>query len=167
MPLWWRCGLAQWFSHRIDARWNNYDRSEGRGADKRQVKRWEQRVRAFAKRGSFAKAEALIDLSSLSELTFDHFAQAWSRVDFLLQTAPEHAREYMDIMKDPTWRSAPGEQPRSREQAAIHAAFELELDEFDARWRAGCSGAIADSQPRRGTRRSAGRTPGGKPTSAR
>jgi len=137
VPAWMSSGMGHWLARNIDPARNYFtqDRIFERKDD--DVWDWPPRVRARAEHEYFPTFEKMLAWKDAYTMEYNQHMMAWSRVDFLMQTAPEGFATWFRIIKEPF----PGGPPepklmRERETQALQAAWGFDHAGFDRAWSA-------------------------------
>ena len=126
-PEWFKCGLASWFSRRIDERWTIYARGTTvRTGD--DSWKWERRVRGLVENGLAPSWPAMLEWRRWEDIDAPGHMAAWSRVDWLLAHKQAGMRALLLAETEPLIV------PRL-EQQSLQTALGASLAELDAQWK--------------------------------
>lgn len=135
LPPWFNEGLAHWFSRQVETTFVNAMPKPGEAVDKAQLDQWPKKVRARAQheRATIPIAE-LMAQTKYDDLGYLAHIQSWSRIDYLMHLDPKKVGEMLVRLKNLPLPPKP-EQVVQAQQKALIELFELEPDQFDAKWR--------------------------------
>jgi hypothetical protein len=138
-PVWFRHGVARWFTRQVDPRWMVYAVGPGELGRTEEDAEWEPKVRARVKNDYWPTMAELVARSDESTLKFQDHLMLWSRVDWMLRAEPEAAGRFLRAAMAPNpWGQ--GQDRAALEQARFDEALEAafgpleELDEAWTRW---------------------------------
>ncbi len=137
LPSWLTEGLPLWFSRTIDDEFLNFSGKDDAGSTVLKAHEWPRRVRLRVDHDVWPKAEDVCTLMDASGLDFVAHMMVWSRVDFLLATAPDKFAAFMARMKAPMTTQArlpTTAEVLERQVSALQAAFGFDYAAFDAAW---------------------------------
>jgi hypothetical protein len=136
-PTWLIEGLSLWFSRTIDDEFLNFAGKDDAGSTVLRAHEWPRRVRLRVEHDVWPKAADLCTFFDAGQLDFVGHMMAWSRVDFLLTSAPEKFGDFVRRMKAPMTTQA--RQPTPQEvlkgqERALREVFDYDAAAFDAAW---------------------------------
>jgi len=126
-PEWFKCGLASWFSRRIDERFTIYARGTIVRAGDDSWK-WAPRVRGLVAHEQVPSWSAMLDWRRWEDIDAPGHMAAWSRVDWLLEHKRQALRALLLALTEPLI-------VKSLQEASLHAALGVSLAELDTQWR--------------------------------
>ena len=136
-PAWLSEGLSLWFSRPIDDEFLNFSGTDTTGSTVLKAHEWARRVRLRVDNDVWPKADDLCALMDARKLDFVSNMMAWSRVDFLLTTAPDKFAAFVAQMKAPVINEArqpTAEELVQRQTEALRAALGYDAAAFDTAW---------------------------------
>ncbi len=134
--LWFKAGLASWFSRRIDERWAIYARGTTLlfGDDSW---RWEPRVSGLVSNGVAIPWSRTLDWTSWEEIDAQAHMVVWSRVAWMLSREDADRRRFLEAMTEslvPVPEAERASTSRARQIAALLACFGGTPEELDEEW---------------------------------
>ncbi|MAF67331.1 MAG: hypothetical protein CMJ84_16950 [Planctomycetes bacterium] len=136
-PIWWKYGLAHWYSRRIDPRWTSSAGVPSGRNWREEDAEWRPRVGNLVKNDFFISTEKLFACSDYEDLnTRDHMV-AWSRIEFLLEREEADLKGFLDAINR---RKPEGDEAAvtaklvERQRAALEQCFGLSSAELDEQW---------------------------------
>jgi hypothetical protein len=126
-PVWFECGLATWFSRRIDERWSIYVRGTTFRFDDDSWK-WAPRVRALVSHDLALPWSKMLDWKKWDELDGQANMVLWSRMDWLLARKDADLRALLLCMTEPVLY-------RPQQEAVLRTALGGTPEELDAQWK--------------------------------
>jgi len=139
LPHWWERGVASWFQRRADARYNELPPSARRLLDVPSRWQWQERVAARVAHGIDPGSLEVFSWRGDGELDLTDAAMCWSRVGFLMESAPGGAGAFLAHCKqlEPTaFHGASAARVAFASRTALQAGYGLDPETFDQRWRA-------------------------------
>ncbi len=142
IPVWWKFGIAAWFSSKIDKRYRDYDRPpDGVEPDVRAAWRWEPKVLKLVKNDGAIQLTELLERMDFAKYRFHDFLVAWSVVDFLMTKGNDKFSTYMHAIKRPIKTGRDGSVPTTPEMLkhqakALDAAWKLDAESLEKAWQA-------------------------------
>lgn len=139
LPLWLDEGLAHWYSRKVPSDTINVQILDSEAVAEDKQNDWPVKVRRRAQHvGAFFPFEVMAKWEKFAELGFHAHSQAWSRVDYLMQTDREKVGMLVRKLKDlppPTNGVKPPGEVAAVAQRLLAELFELDAGLFDEKWR--------------------------------
>ncbi|MDP6539384.1 MAG: hypothetical protein QF903_11055 [Planctomycetota bacterium] len=136
-PVWWKYGLAHWYSRRIDPRWtSSAGVPAGRNWREKDTE-WKPRVKNLVKNEFFTSTEKLFAIPDYASLHNRDHMVAWSRVDYLLEREGADLKGFLDAINLPKPagdETAAAAKMIERQRAALQTSFGLSPAELDEAW---------------------------------
>lgn len=139
LPLWLDEGIAHWYSRKVPSKVVNVQIQDHEAVAEDKQNDWPQKIRKRAQHDGatlpFAKMAAW---EKFDELGFHGHAQAWSRVDFLMQRDAEKLGAMVKKLKDlpvPVGGQKPPAEVAAVAQKLLAELYELDAESFDQKWR--------------------------------
>ncbi len=131
-------GLSHWNARQVDEKRNYFTEDRSFGEDDKDVWNWGPRVRARVKHEIYPDFLQLSSYPAPETMELTQHMMAWTRVDFLMQRAPDGFRTWLDVMRDPFPQevTVTDELLLQRQIKALDKAWGLTPDEFDSQWAA-------------------------------
>jgi hypothetical protein len=126
-PAWLRCGLATWFSRRVDERWNIYARGTTFTFDDDSWK-WAPRVRGLVAHELALPWSRMLEWTSWQEIDAPGHMLLWSRVDWLLSRKDADLHAFLMGMTEPRVS-------RAQQEDSLRAGFGATPAELDRQWK--------------------------------
>jgi hypothetical protein len=126
-PEWFKCGLAHWFSRRIDERWTVYARGTTLELEDDSW-RWAPRVRGLVAHEQALPWEKMLEWKRWEDIDAAGHMLVWSRFDWLLARKSADLRAFLMGMTEPVI-------PAAQQELCLRAAFGASAAELDAQWR--------------------------------
>lgn len=136
-PMWFKCGLASWFSRRIDERWTIYARGTTFTFDDDSWK-WAPRVRGLVAHDLAIPWSTMLEWTRWEEIDGPGHMVLWSRVDWLLSRKDADLRAFLIGMTESLVDVPEIERARvSRawQEDSLRAGFGGTSAELDTRWK--------------------------------
>ena len=150
-PVWFKTGLAQWYTRRIDPRHPNYDRPPDRRPDGRAEWDWAPRVKGLVEHDAARPFAEMATWRDYGPFRFHDYIVAWSRVDFLMSLDAKGFARFLHRVKAPLWRSLgtnDWDKVLAQQERAISEGWGFtSLDDLDQAWQKWVRTQRADSQP--------------------
>jgi hypothetical protein len=137
LPSWLAEGIPLWFSRQVDDEFLNFSGKEDAGSGVPRAHEWRRRVRLRVEHDVWPRAEDLCTVMDVGQLDYVSHMMAWSRVDFLLATAPDELGALLARLKAPITtepRLPRHDEILERQAAAWREAFGQDFAAFDAAW---------------------------------
>ncbi|MCA8966696.1 MAG: hypothetical protein H6838_15925 [Planctomycetes bacterium] len=139
LPLWLEEGVAHWYSRKVHADTINVQILDTEAVAEDKQANWPVKVRRRAVHdGAFFTFEQMAAWEKFDEMGYHAHSQAWSRVDYLMQTDPEKLGLMITKLKSvPPIPGAqvPAAQIRTLAQKLLIELYELDGPTFDEKWR--------------------------------
>jgi hypothetical protein len=140
LPHWLTEGLAHWHARKVKSVFLNVQIRDDEAVDLEQQANWPAKVRARAQHdGAFIPFDVMAAWSKPEELGYHDHAQAWSRVDYLLQSDRAKFGALLKQLKAVPSNGdyeAQGAQIRAQAQKLLAELYGLDGPGFDRAWRA-------------------------------
>lgn len=136
-PVWFKCGLASWFSRRIDERWTIYARGTTFTFDDDSWK-WAPRVRGLVAHDLAIPWSRMLEWTSWEEIDAPGHMVLWSRVDWLLSRKDADLRAFLMGMTESLVyvpALARARVSRERQEDSLRAGFGGTPAELDTQWK--------------------------------
>lgn len=139
LPLWLAEGIAHWHSRKLPSKFLNVEIKDDEAVAEDKQTNWPVKVRRRAQHdGVCFPFTKMVEWIRWEEMGYHAHAQAWSRVDFLMQTDAAKlgllVRKLKAVPPDGTYE-AQGAQIRSLAVQLLQELYGLDAAAFDAKWR--------------------------------
>ncbi|MBC8329663.1 MAG: hypothetical protein ISR76_08975 [Planctomycetes bacterium] len=140
LPCWVAEGFAHWYARGVFIENNNWSGIYEQSSGLRSEWNWVPKIYARVRQGVFPPASELCQKTDFSQLRFVEHMMMWSRIEYLLtQEDPARFAVFLDELSGKIPEVQPGllptdEQVLAHQEKAFRKAYEMDWDQFDARW---------------------------------
>ncbi len=141
LPCWVAEGFAHWYARQVFIENNNWSGIVEQSAGLRNEWNWVPKIYSRVKQDYFPAAADLCTKTDYSKLRFAEHMMIWSRIEYLLtQEEPERFATFLDELSGKIPEVQPGAmatpaQVVAHQEKAFLKAYEMDWEEFDARWK--------------------------------
>ena len=139
MPLWLGEGIAHWYSRKLPSEFLNVQIKDDEAVAEDKQANWPLKVRRRAQHdGVCFPFQKMVEWVKWDEMGYHAHAQAWSRVDYLMQKDPAKLglllRKVKSVPSDGTYEGQAA-QIRSLALQLLQELYDLDPAGFDLKWR--------------------------------
>lgn len=136
-PMWFKYGLAHYYSNRLDPRWPNWGAGGSTNPEVDKLWEWEPRVRGLVTNKGAASWQTMMGWRTAEDVKPRDHMLAWSRVRWLIEEKPEGLRELLLGLTEPVSGSTPEELAESgmqQQELAFVKAYGATPEELEGEW---------------------------------
>ena len=139
LPLWFAEGIAHWHARKVESDNLNIQIKDDEAVAEEKQNNWPVKVRRRAQHdGAWFPFETMANWAKWDEMGYHAHSQAWSRIDYLLQSDREKVglmlKKLKSVPSDGTYEGQAG-QLRVLAQKLLFELFEFDGPTFDQKWR--------------------------------